>query len=217
MLCVGNDIVDLSSEDASGKQNDIRFLKKILNAEESKDFNEASDKFRALWQLWTAKETGYKIGKKLNADLVFSPKKFKVSLTSGHVAWEENLVYVRWEKRADYLYCIGTNANTPEGIERCVSQIAFYDPLPEDAEAQAGRGDFSDREQESIFSGESAAVRKLAKSLLSESGLTNVEIVRPPLKDRFGPPQVFANGCLSSYDLSLSHHGRYVAAAFIKK
>ncbi|HUO86978.1 MAG TPA: hypothetical protein VM617_06275, partial [Thermoanaerobaculia bacterium] len=74
----------------------------------------------------------------------------------------------------------------------------------------------ADRTASCAATAESQAVRRLAKALAREAGLGPVEIVRERRGARLGPPRLYARAAaapLAGWDLSLSHDGRFGAAA----
>ena len=81
MTSIGNDIVDLNHSDADFNKIHPRFLKKILNKEES-SYIESNSKGIYLplnsvyWTYWAAKEAAYKALKRVLPNLSFSYKNF---------------------------------------------------------------------------------------------------------------------------------------------
>ncbi len=195
-VLVGNDVVDLTLPETRGKAADARFVRRVC-AEAERDLLAGSDDpDRALWMLWTAKETGYKVAKKRWPGIAFSPVRFRVSGLAladegghGRVRYDALEVGVCWRVCPESVHCVGAWPRDATGI---------------DAEVALSLGEAS----------ASHAARGLAGELLARRGVTGVRVERERLRRGWGPPRVWQGGRpLEGCDLSLSHHGRWVAAA----
>jgi len=195
-VLVGNDVVDLALPETRGKAADARFVRRVCAEAERDLLAEAADPDRALWMLWTAKETGYKVAKKRWPGIGFSPVRFRVSglaLAGGEgrgcVRYDALEVGVRWRVRPESVHCVGAWPRDATGI---------------DAEVALNLGEAS----------ASRAARGLAGELLARRGVIGVRVERERLGRGWGPPRVWQGALpLAGCDLSLSHHGRWVAAA----
>lgn len=194
-----------------------------------------------LWALWAAKEAAFKATSRKGLPAgVFSPTTWvcDLELTTvdsavgpgsmsirGTVRGPSlrNPVIVRGTSDGEHLHVIGwTGRETDEhpALETGVHRI------PEGSELDALRARFTDDEWEGVHSTPSAIVRLEAREQLrtmmaeaAEGSLdpSAVEILTSPGPDGRGlpgrtPPSLRMNGrTVTEWDLSLSHHGRYVA------
>ena len=190
---LGNDVVDLSDPETLGARHP-RFDARVFTREERAALDAAPDPERLRWSLWAAKEAAYKCVKKLAPSTFFSPVRFAVRLdgeTIGTVQAGGRRLRVALFREGDALHAVATDAADPEvGVLRALAE------LPAEASAQEGA---------------SQAVRALAReAAAAELGCDPEElaIVREGRR-----PRLRGRGRLPELDLSLSHHGRFVAAA----
>lgn len=188
---LGNDVVDLSDPETRPGARHPRFDERVFTGEERAALAAAPDPERLRWSLWAAKEAAYKCLKKLAPGTFFSPVRFEVrfdSETTGTVEAGERRLRVALFREGDALHAVATDAADPErGVLRAL------------AEATGAEQDASQ------------AVRALARqAAAAELGCHPEELAilregrRPRLRRRGGLPEL---------DLSLSHHGRFLAAA----
>lgn len=213
---IGNDIVDLSEPGVAGKETDRRFLERVFTARERARILDSRDPTLTLWSVWAAKEAAFKIVTKLRPGVVFAHAAFEVELgsfpdasCSGAVRFEDLAIDARWERgAAGYLHCIATR-----GCGSAVRATAIV-ATPEDA---LGDCALTAGEIESVHSDASARARKLAKRLLaSDWGLRTALVLRQRLPAAWGPPILVLDGApLAGFDISLTHDGRFVAAAVL--
>ena len=223
---IGNDIVDLAEPGVAGKERDRRFMDRVFTPVEREQILGAAAPTIALWKTWAAKEAAFKIASKLREGVVFAHHAFEVEgLSAGErarVRFDGLEFRVRWETALDYVHCIGQYAreraadaydrrNTVEGgldWRRFFTSIA--------REGQPLDGALSRAEQESVYSTASARARLLARRLMERWDVQGAEIVRLWQSWRLGPPVVALEGTpLAAFDVSLSHDGRFVAAAVV--
>ena len=76
---VGNDVVDLRDADASDAMRP-RFDARVFCDEELQALDAAPDRALARWTRWAAKEAAYKAAKRVDAEVVFSPARFRTDL-----------------------------------------------------------------------------------------------------------------------------------------
>ena len=210
---VGNDLIDLSEPDILKKSKNERFLKRVLSELEYKELKEHRTPHIHFWSLWSAKESAYKILKKVLPELVFSHSKFEVKLSEeniGLVKYKDFSIAVEWFYNESWIHCIATyspgNAK-PTCLKWDVAETSSIDTNQL----------FSAQEETSIYSEESKAVRKFAKDILSKNSLKDIEIIRFPQGVRFGPPEIWKNGNpLNEWDISMSHDGRYSSVLIAK-
>ena len=190
---LGNDVVDLGDPETRSGVRHPRFDARVFTREERVALAEASDPERLRWSLWAAKEAAYKCVAKRAPGTGFSPRLFEVRLESersGSVSHGGRRLRVRLFRDGDALHAVASDAGDPERTAR----LALAE-LPADADPAAA----------------SQAVRALARyaaAALLGCPPGEIEIARqgrvPVLRRRGAPERL---------DLSLSHHGRFVAAA----
>ncbi len=225
-MLLGNDVVDLKEEGAGLKHRDSRFLGRICTFEEVACIRSAPLPALALWMIWAAKESIFKVMKKLDPELVFSHRDFSVgehclrkfgnvrteagrlSTSILHKDNEFALIFV-WSE--DYVHCLAGWRR--RGVLHA-EELEALTAVRVEAVAPVA-GELSARELESVHSEESRQVRLLAKAMLKEHhDLQSAELVREKTATRFLPPEVLEEGKPApGIDLSLSHDGRFVAAA----
>jgi len=213
LLRVGNDIVDLRSPEATGKGDRRPFVSRVLTKAEEAAFDRRGRRDLLLWLLWAAKETAYKAVNKAETGLSFIPKHFQVDLAGlpadlasladwrGLVRTPGGDVHVKAEGTEDYVHVVGcTDAEALRRVAACCANPGGSEAkLPPATESQLVRG---------------MAIAALAPYL----GVApeDLEIRRLPGVKGLGPPLLYHRGKPAAVDLSLSHHGRFVAVAFIR-
>jgi phosphopantetheinyl transferase (holo-ACP synthase) len=234
---IGNDIVDLTEPGVAGKEHDRRFMDRVFTLEERERILGAAAPTLALWKAWSAKETAFKIVSKLRDGVVFAHRRFEVvpsdalepERTAGEALGQWASVYfddleirVRWEMARDYIHCIGQLARHADADAFSTEREVQTRSRPVLAgivrEGHDLPGALSRAEQASVYSTASERARLLARQLMDrwEQYLEGAEIVRlwrawgwsPPVISRQGRP-------VAGFDVSLSHDGRFVAAALV--
>lgn len=204
---VGNDIVDLSLAGVLDKYQDHKFVSRVLAPCEQTQLANSERPDLLFWFFWSAKEAAYKALKKAFPQIAFSHSKFIVDPFASQVRYHDEVVSIAWLQCNDWIHCSAIYGKILP-IKNRIQKIASL---------SYALKDFSEQELLSIHSSESAAVRVLAKKVLQEHSIDNVQIVRKKLDRKFAPPQAFFNGkAIRGVDLSMSHDGKYVCAAVIK-
>ncbi len=220
---VGNDIVDLGDPEARGKCRDLRFVDRVLCPRERSELDASLGEANGdeiLWCLWSAKESAYKV---LQKAFGVSPTARSLEVSgldsaTGKVSWQTREVRFRWNRRPEYIHCVAwfaPDAGRDPGAAVTMRSASLTDPLMQSARLTRA-------EAISAHNPASAAARQLAKDLLRDRSfaelpalsLDTVEILRQPADRGWAPPEIYANGSvLADWDVSLSHHGRFAAAA----
>jgi len=229
---IGNDIVDLAEPGVAGKERDRRFMDRVFTPEERARILEAPAPTITLWKTWAAKETAFKIASKLREGVVFAHRKFEVVPDTfgeperavgeaiGHwasVHFDDLEIRVRWEMAVDYIHCVGQLVRR-DGVRAGGSPGAPRNPRRLLAgilrNGQALGGVLSTAEQASVHSSASERARLLARRLMDGWNLQGAEIVRLWRTWGWSPPVIsLAGRPVAGFDVSLSHDGRFVAAA----
>ena len=221
---VGVDVVDLGDPRCQGKTEDARFLARVLAQVERDAVAAAPDAARVLWRLWAAKEAAFKVVSKLRGSPPpFVHAAFRVDPAGtlsrdgfGQVHWEHLTVRVHWHEQADRVGAIAWDGPTgDEPVEWGWGAASELDPAPDDPlETLVLR--LSEGERAPVHSRGSALVRlaaraALATALAADEGRVAV-ISREGPKGRM-PPEALLDGRAAPADVSLSHHGRWIAWA----
>jgi phosphopantetheine--protein transferase-like protein len=228
-LVVGNDVVDLSDPRCSEKHADARFLERVFTAAERRTIAVADEPDLMLWTLWAAKEAAFKaLSKHLGAPPVFRHRAFEVVLTeqgAGRVRFGESSTLFRVSSPREPLAVVAIDPRLerwPEpqdGVELFAEQIRLASP--------SGRGEgapegllrrFSAREALAVHDLTSARVRLESRAHLArELGVAEerLEIVCAGGRTGRVPPVVLLDGLPAAADLSLSHHGHWIAWALL--
>ena len=195
-MLVGNDVVDLSDAESRPEALHARFDARVFTSDERSALSASASQHSLRWTLWAAKESAYKVAKKIDPAVRFFPRDFSVRpIGKGQavVMHETGPFEVRLERTDQWVHAVATliGANAPSthcpvrsGVERL--EVPGTDP--------------------------SLKVREMACGALSSW------MDLPP-----GQVQIAARRRIPFFlwrdrrlpvDLSLSHHGRFVAWAW---
>ena len=186
---VGNDVVDLADPEVVKGPTHPRFDARVFAPSERETLRQSGAPERLRWFFWGAKEAAYKLVKKQDPEIVFSPSRFVVTLDAslvGDVAHGGRRIPVKLAAGSDSVHAI---ASETEDTGRILAGIATT-ASPLDA---------------------SHAVRELAASALAARLALPRNAVRIERRGRI--PTLELLGRDAPLDLSLSHHGRFVAFA----
>src|SRR5437899_1651529 len=109
---IGNDVVDLHDPETLAEQRHPRFDERVFSDVEREliAISRAPDRLR--WVLWGAKESAFKLARKLDASTVFSPRRFVVTLADarrGVVHHRDRIFRVRIDASATRVHVIATD------------------------------------------------------------------------------------------------------------
>ncbi len=196
---VGNDVVDLRDPDTQPGATHPRFDERAFSAAERYAIAASATPNHLRWLLWAAKESAFKLLRKRHATLVFAPTGFAVRLDNefsrGEGATVRGTVLhangrVSFRAVADYevVHVIATDEQSGDGaVLAAVQQIASECP--------------------------SAAVRQLAIARLAPYlGVAPAELA---IVRAHRVPRLQLRGEWVPIDVSLSHHGRFIAFASV--
>ena len=195
-MLIGNDVVDLHDPESRPGAIHNRFDARVFTFDERKALSDSASAHELRWTLWAAKESAYKVAKKLDPAVRFLPRDFVVRrITEGRavVMHETGPFDVRLRRTDEWVGAVATltAANAPwthrpitAGIERL--EVPGADP--------------------------SQTVRELACAALA------LRMNLPPgqvlIAAARGIPVASWRNRRLPVDLSLSHHGRFVAWAW---
>ncbi|MEN8160124.1 MAG: 4'-phosphopantetheinyl transferase superfamily protein [Myxococcota bacterium] len=188
---VGNDVVDLHDRSVATGPRHPRFDTRVFAPSEHRALRESADANPLRWSFWAAKEAAYKVAKKLDDATVWSPVRFVVRIDasgSGRVEHEGREFPVQVETDAERVHAVACDA--AEALSKVRVRVA---PLP------------------APDANPSAAVRDLAREDLA--GVLGKRVEQLEIARRGRIPVLRVAGEDAPLDLSLSHHGRFVAWA----
>jgi phosphopantetheinyl transferase (holo-ACP synthase) len=184
---VGNDVVDLDDPAIFEHHRRERFVSRVCAPEERARVASALD----LWTLFAAKEAAYKALVKLGHSPGFRHREIVVSEDRLAVSWRGRVLAASVTSCDGYVHAIAWSA----GANRPSARVARV-RTPEGGAARA------------------LLVKLLATATHCEAGdLAVVRDESPGAWDGLGPPRVEHRGTPMDIDVSLSHDGRFVAAA----
>ena len=195
-MLVGNDVVDLHDPESRPEAIHARFDARVFTSDERKALSALASAHELRWTLWAAKESAYKVAKKLDPAVRFLPRDFVVRRIA--------------EGRAVVMHKTGPFDVRLHRTDECVSAVAIltaanapwiHRPIGTGIECLEVSG-----------ADPSRTVRELACAALA------LRMNLPPgqvliAADRGIPVASWRNRRLP-VDLSLSHHGRFVAWAW---
>jgi phosphopantetheinyl transferase (holo-ACP synthase) len=187
---VGNDVVDLADRETALHAMHPRFDQRVFGAEELSWVGRHGH--TARWMLWAAKESAYKAAKKLDPRTCFSPRRFLVRLG------DERIGTVRFGDRV-FSVQVGIEAGACHAVAWTLSSLS---PV-----VVSGVRPLDGDEPWPRYAARRFAIDALAAFLgVARSELDFVKYGRVPRLLLRGKPQ--------PGDVSLSHHGRFVAFAY---
>jgi phosphopantetheinyl transferase (holo-ACP synthase) len=190
---VGNDVVDLADAETRVENLHPRFDRRVFSPQERAVLAAAEDSHRLRWMLWAAKESAFKVMRKLDDRTVFAPARFAVSLssdtsgtTAGWVCHAGRRVHVRIVERDEVVHAIASDRiDGRDSLLYAVARLFAESP--------------------------SAGARRLALAAIAPR--LGVPARALSITSRRRVPQVQRGGEAIPVDLSLSHHGRFAAFA----
>ncbi len=188
---LGNDVIDFGDPESCAEARHPRFDARVFDEIERMLITASRHGERVRWRLWAAKEGAYKAARKEDPRTVFSPSRFAVRPTEGGgfaVTVGDRRFRVEVEADADRVHAVARNERDPPVAPW--TAVATLSSLGEDA---------------------SVAVRRLALTTIAcRLGLAADDLAI----DRVGRiPVLRIAGRGIAADLSLAHHGRFVAFA----
>lgn len=235
---LGNDVVDTLHRGSFGKAGDERFLARVCSAFEQDRVRSSPDPDVALWVHWAGKEAIYKSASKaLGApptfhhssfhvvfperglrDLLASPAPDPSPLLLGEGAYQDLSFRISVER-------IGSSVHAVSWLDRAKGETPGFNSicLESRGETRGPVEGFEDRfspgEWGCITHRASALTRLEARRAISAT----LGVPEEGLEIRCGPgmpgrriPSVWLGGEEIPLDLSLSHHGRFLAWAFLR-
>ena len=190
---VGNDIIDiqetkrLSQSPKSGWQRP-GFLDKVFSADEQALIEVSDDPFTIVWQLWSMKESAYKVFIQASGTRFYNPSKIECQLDSpslGRVKIGDLMLKTKTILNSDYIFSTAVVENS--------DLVTSIFQLPE-----------SDREQQSIFT---------HQQLLTDFSISNSlnYLYLSIHKSVAGVPTLSYQDKKLNASISMTHHGKFGA------
>ena len=187
---IGNDVVDLDDPEGRAAARHPRFDGRVFDETERVLIEASPHPERTRWLLWAVKESAYKAARKEAPRTVFAPSRFVVRLDGDAracVTVGARRFHVDLVAGADHVHAVSRSAGDPPAT---LSTVVARPP------------------EISVWSD---SVRWLAIATLSR--LLAVEPEDLAIRRDGRIPTLWIRGARSAADLSLSHHGRFVAFA----
>jgi phosphopantetheinyl transferase (holo-ACP synthase) len=195
-LLVGNDVVDLHDPESQPAALHARFDVRVFTFDELRALNASASLHELRWTLWAAKESVYKVAKKLDPAVRFLPRDFLVRWVAegrARVIHETGSFEVRVERTHEWIWAVATHT--------AAGAASIEHPVNTGIERLEAPG--ADASQ---------SVREFVRAALgSRMDLPPGEV--RIAADRGIPVALWRNRRLP-VDVSLSHHGRFVAWAW---
>jgi phosphopantetheinyl transferase (holo-ACP synthase) len=191
---VGNDVVDLADRETAPLAMHPRFDERVFAAEELLWIRREGDPARRRWMLWAAKESAFKAAKRLDPSSSFSPRRVLVRLdddSTGTVRLAERTFSVQVRLDRDVCHAVAWADRAHLARSPIVVSGVRLVTACEASPRLAARA----------FAAESVA----AYLGIAASDLQLVKDGRLP--------RLRLHGRAAGLDVSLSHHGRFVAFA----
>jgi phosphopantetheinyl transferase (holo-ACP synthase) len=193
-VSIGNDVVDLADPETREQGLHPRFDERVFRPEERALLGARDSAHVVRWALWAAKESAYKAEKRVDPGVVFSPKQLAVELsdlpTVGGKGVAEGRVVHRGHALDLQVHVDGTRLHAVARSTGMAGALLLW-------------------RVERAASEPSGAVRRLASTAIASALDLDPEGVRIARR----PPVALHRGRPLVTDLSLSHHGRFVAFA----
>jgi phosphopantetheinyl transferase (holo-ACP synthase) len=198
LLRVGNDLVDLTDAEAQPGQLHPRFDQRVFSAEERARIEAGPDPNRIRWSLWAAKESAYKAAKKIEPNTRFIPLQFA---TQGNGDVPDAVCY------RNHRFIVAVNHS-----ERWVHAIAFNVTADEpNASIYTAIRERLNRSHRCA----SFEARRFAAETVG--GILGIHPCEFAVEKERGVPWLRRQGVKLRVDLSLSHHGAFIAFACNRK
>jgi phosphopantetheinyl transferase len=218
---IGNDLVDLGDAETQPGATHPRFDARVFAPAERAALAASAAPDRLRWSLWAAKEAAYKAARKCDARIAFSPARFVVELdgsaTRGVVSHPTGEFLLWIEECAAYVHVIAVAFPAPVGTGLRACPGVRSTPRRAPRAGSHGGLPLRVRVRPALWSigrasaDPSAAVRALAIDALSVALGEDPTALAITRRGRI--PQLERRGVPVDVDLSLSHHGRFVAFA----
>ncbi len=211
-MLIGNDVVDLHDPESRPGAIHNRFDARVFSFDEREALSDSAFAHELRWTLWAAKESAYKVAKKLDPAVRFLPRDFVVRrITEGRalVMHETGAFDVRLRRTDDWVGAVATpmaaNAARTKAANAAWTTAANAPSTHRPITAGIERLEVTGADP-------SRTVRELTCAALALG--MNLPPGQVQIAADRGIPVAFWRNRRLPVDLSLSHHGRFVAWAW---
>ncbi len=212
-MLVGNDVVDLHDPGSRPDAIHPRFDQRAFTQAERASIVASGAAHRIRWSVWAAKESAFKVASKLDRGTRFLPREFAVRMISdarAEVNHRVGRIGVWLDQAEEWLHAVAAPLTRVAGVDVLGPRDGVADHRPRGTHARLARVRTEDSASES--DGPSLEVRELArKGIGSFLRICPGEI---ELASDGGIPVLCRRQRRLPVDVSLSHHGRFVACAW---
>ncbi len=197
---IGNDVVDLDAPELTTTPLHPRYMERVCCEQEMERIQAAGNPRLLLWSLFAAKEAAYKAARKNSPGLVFAHRLFVVSDDLTEVCHPNHQFSVQVKHGQGWVHAIAVTRHLDSGPE--------LEPMPSYwLRPRNQNGDASAQVRQLLCH----SVAPLLGCMASE--LAVVRDVDPQSWSQQSPPRLTWGGQATAIDISLSHDGRFLAAA----
>jgi len=192
LALVGNDVVDLGDPDNRESFARPGYVERVCTPAERRVLEAAEDPERLFWCFFAAKEAAYKLLVKLGEEPGLSHRRIEVAADLGSSRYDDREIALSVGHADSWVHALASIGPAAPRFE--VSELG------EHARASAAGRDL---------------LCRMASEVLGVSG-DALSVERRPSAtsyDGFEPPRLCEKGVPTGLDVSLSHDGRFVAAA----
>ena len=195
-MLVGNDVVDLSDAESRPEALHARFDARVFTSDEWTALSASASPYTLRWTLWAAKESAYKVAKKIDPAARFFPRDFlvrRIGEERAEVTYETGPFDVRLDRTDEWVHAVATLP--------AANILSTHRPVSAGVERL-----------EALGTGPSRKVRELACAALGAR--MNLPPGQVQIRSERGIPFFLFQNRRLPVDLSLSHHGRFLAWAW---
>jgi len=189
---VGNDIIDIEQTRRSTDWERRRFIEKIFTEKEQAIIAAFFDPFLIVWQMWSMKESAYKVFIQAGGERFYNPKKIECSFDdfeNGEVKIDSLILKTSTLINENYIFSTATHDDS--NVESCVFE------LPE-----------NDIHLQSEFIREQL-IKDFSKIKNQET--EDLEI----RKTASGVPLIYYKNKVLDISISMTHHGGFGGYSFV--
>lgn len=213
-MLVGNDVVDLDDPENQPGAIHPRFDERVFTPAERARLTDGATSHRTRWRMWAAKESAFKVARKLDPGARFLPRLFSVQF-EGHALAVVRHALGRFEVSFygadDWVHAIATLSEgggvgvSLDGTGEQPSsspRLLGWEPSAMVERVQRGK---------SMAAYASARVRAMARSAVG--AVLDIAPCEIEIATAGGVPVALRGRSPLPVDVSLSHHGSFVACA----
>ena len=202
---VGNDIIDIEETRRSTNWTRPRFMQKLFTVHEQAIINTATDPFTMVWQLWSMKESAYKVFIQAGGHRFFNPTKIQCSLENSKTGQVEiNTSKLKTSLKSKIKTNTSFNANyifstaiiNKEDVDTHIFQVAE-------------KSGINDSKHQSNF------IYQQIINYFSTMHSLNTKALSIR-KTEMGIPKLYYKSKVLNTSISITHHGKYAAYSIQK-